>query len=428
MCSPATKRDYEPQCETGLGILRAHDVQVLRRGGELVAITPEIREFLREPKPLIITKANVRSRVHRRVYMDYIGGQALRRRRQAGRRIPHRRPVHLDRLYALDARDPLSAPQGRRLMRRAGFDPDGHSGKALADVLETYPRDELFQIDEDTLYEFALAILQLDERPRVRVLARRDRFDRFVSVLVFVPRERYDSGARSRSATYLAGVYNGRVSAFYPFFPEGPLVRVHYIIGRTATRRRTRIAPTLERAVEADRAHLDGRARRGASLAHDPNKARQLVARYRDAFSAAYREAYSPATAVADIRVIEGLSPSRRSASTSTPPRGEAGPARAQGLELRAADPAVGARAGAGEHGLPRRRRAHLPDRAGRPAPRSLVPRHDAGARRRRRVRSRGAASARWKRCFIAVMRGRAENDGYNALVLTAGLHGATLR
>ena len=81
--------------------------------------------------------------------------------------------------------------------QRAGFDPNSHSGKALANVIEQYPRDELFQIDEETLYNFALSILQLEEHPRVRVLARRDRFDRFVSVLVFVPRERYDSEIRA---------------------------------------------------------------------------------------------------------------------------------------------------------------------------------------------------------------------------------------
>src|SRR5262249_27242933 len=108
---------------------------------------------------------------------------------------------------------------------RAGFDPSGHSGKALANVLEQYPRDELFQIDEDTLYQFALAILQLEERPRVRVLARADRFDRFVSVLVFVPRERYDSHIRARIGAYLANAFIGRVSPFHPLFPDqGPRV------------------------------------------------------------------------------------------------------------------------------------------------------------------------------------------------------------
>ena len=85
-------------------------------------------------------------------------------------------------------------------------------------MLETYPRDELFQIDEDTLYRFALDILQLDERPRVRVLPRRDRFDRFVSILVYVPRDRYDSHTRALIGDYLATTYKGRVRAFYGNF------------------------------------------------------------------------------------------------------------------------------------------------------------------------------------------------------------------
>src|SRR5204862_4239364 len=85
---------------------------------------------------------------------------------------------------------------------------------------------------EDLLYRNALAVLELEERPRVRVLVRRDRFDRFVSILVYVPRERYDSTIRARLGAYFADVYKGRVSAFHPFFPDGALTRVHFIIGR----------------------------------------------------------------------------------------------------------------------------------------------------------------------------------------------------
>ena len=96
-------------------------------------------------------------------------------------------------------------------------------------------------------YHFSLAILQLDERPRVRVLARRDRFDRFVSVLVFVPRERYDSHIRAQIGDYLSRAFIGRVSAFYPFFPEGPLVRVHFIIGRSGGHVPAIDSATLER-------------------------------------------------------------------------------------------------------------------------------------------------------------------------------------
>src|SRR5690606_17612800 len=113
----------------------------------------------------------------------------------------------------------------------SGFDPADHSGKALINVLESYPRDELFQISVPTLRKHANAILALGERPRVRVLYRVDQFDRFVSALVFVPRDRYDSSVRERIGEYLKTIFEGRLSAYYPAFPEGGLARVHFIIG-----------------------------------------------------------------------------------------------------------------------------------------------------------------------------------------------------
>src|SRR5690606_24813570 len=110
--------------------------------------------------------------------------------------------------------------------------PLGHDGRALRGALDSYPRDELFQIAVEQLYEFATAISGLYDRPRVRVLPRIDRFDNFVSILVYVPRDRYDGDARARITRYLAQVFDGRVSAYYPHFPEGELVRLHVIIGR----------------------------------------------------------------------------------------------------------------------------------------------------------------------------------------------------
>src|SRR5207245_9691237 len=84
-----------------------------------------------------------------------------------------------------------------RVLQRAGFDPNGHSGKAFMHILEEYPRDELFQIDVDTLYDFVMEILILYERPRVRALARVDKFDRFGSILTFIPRQKYDTDVRT---------------------------------------------------------------------------------------------------------------------------------------------------------------------------------------------------------------------------------------
>ena len=145
----------------------------------------------------------------------------------------------------------------------------------------------------------------------MRVLARRDRFDRFVSVLVYVPRERYSSEVRTPIGDYLAEAFKGRVSAFYPFFPEGPLARVHFIIGRSGGDDAEAGPRGAGRGVGAIvRTWADAFAD-ALALAYEPGRAGALLARYRDAFSSGYREAYSPAVAVDDIRDIEALTPER---------------------------------------------------------------------------------------------------------------------
>src|ERR1700674_5471817 len=303
--------NLEPVAESGLGILRRRDVRLLRRSGETATISPEIREFLNEPKPVIVTKASIRSRVHRRAYLDSIG---VKRFTAGGTLAGEFRVAGLFTSTAY-TRSVGSIPYLRRkvdtVLTRAGFDPASHSGKALVNVLENYPRDELFHIDENTLYHFALAILALDERPRVRVLARRDRFDRFVSVLVYVPRERYSSTTRAAIGEYLAQAFRGRVSSYHPFFPEGPLVRTHFIIGRSREEAPDVDRSTLEQAVGAIvRTWMDELAN-ALARKHDPITAGTLVERYRTVLSAGYQDAYAPVEAVEDIRIIEGLSSAR---------------------------------------------------------------------------------------------------------------------
>ena len=304
-------KTLEPDFDGALGIMRARDLRVLKLGNELLEFTPEIMTFLKEPRLLIIAKANIHAHVHRRVYLDYIG---VKHFDASGNLVGEQRIVGLFTSTAY-TRAAHSIPYLRRKIAAveecAGFDPGSHSGKALANVLEHYPRDELFQIDEESLYRFALAILQLDERPRVRVLARRDRFDRFVSVLVFIPRERYDSDIRLKIGEYLSRAFIGRVSAFYPFFPEGPLVRVHFIIGRSGGHALAIDGATLDREVAAIvRSWTDGLSD-ALALVNPPDKVGDLYARYRDAFSIGFQEAYSPAVAAGDIRVVESLSEQR---------------------------------------------------------------------------------------------------------------------
>ncbi len=410
----------EPKFETGLGLLRSRDTRLLRRGNQLVTVTPEIREFLQEPKLLIMTKAAVRSRVHRRVHLDYIG---VKRFDPDGNLVGESRFCGLltSTAYTRSARAiPYLRRKVDRIINRAGFEPSSHSGKALVNVLEQYPRDELFQIDEDTLYEFALVILQLDERPRVRVLPRRDRFERFVSVLVYIPRDRYDSQIRSKIGAYLAMVFKGRVRAFYPFFPEGPLVRVHFIIGRYDGETPVIDRAILDRAVEAIvRSWVDGLKEALDRSAGAGGYA--LFARYADAFPVDYREVYPPASAVRDIHVVEAL--------TAENPLG---------VELYRETGASGAAAGlkvlSHSRPIPLSERVPVLENMGfrvvdertyhvAPEDSADVWFHDmtleSGSGQPFDI---AALREKIESCFLAVMGGRAESDGYNALVLAAGL------
>ena len=310
------------------------------------------------------------------------------------------------------------------VLMRAGFNPSGHSGKALVNMLETYPRDELFQIDDETLYRFSLAILQLEERPRVRVLARRDIFDRFVSVLVYLPRERAGGRVVDGIGKFLAGIYKGSISSFTPFFPEGPLVRIHYIIARSKEKIADPDRATLEYGVGAIVRTWSDALSEALALAHDPLKAKQLFERYSRAFSAGYRDRYSPASAIDDIRTIESLSSQKPLAvEFYDPAAGRQGGRRPEGLELQPADSALRARADPGKYGLPGRRREHLRHFAARCRTTTSVWLHDMMLER---VDGQPLDIAQSKQalesCLLVVMRGVAENDGYNALVLEAGL------
>jgi glutamate dehydrogenase len=411
----------EPKFETGLGLLRSREMRLLRRGNQLVTITPEIREFLREPKLLIMTKAAVRSRVHRRVHLDYVG---VKRFDRDGNLVGECVFCGLLTSTAY-TRSVRAIPYLRRkvdnIISRAGFDPSSHSGKALVNVLEHYPRDELFQIDEDTLYQFALAILQLDERPRVRVLPRRDRFDRFVSILVYIPRERYDSQIRSRIGEYLAAAFKGRVRAFHPFFPEGPLVRVHFIIGRYEGETPSVDRAVLDRAVEAIVRNWTDGFEDALAATHAPSRRRMLSANYRETFPVDYREVYPPAAAVADIQVLETL--------TAEHPLG---------VELYRSFVAEATSAGLKvfSHSRPIALSERVPvlENMGfrvvdertyhiEPQDAADVWFHDMTLQSATaQPFDLDALREKIEACFIAVMGGHAENDGYNALVLVTGL------
>jgi glutamate dehydrogenase len=292
--------------ETGRGVLRDPERHVLRKGSEPAVLTPAIETFLREPSPIIVAKANMKSRVHRRVYMDYIG---VKRYREDGAVIGEARFVGLFTAEAYDqsaSQVPLIRRKVRRVLERAGKTPGTHSAKKLRNTVENYPRDELFQTDENDLLEICLGILHLHDRPRTKLFIRRDQFDRFVSALLFVPRDRYSSKVREQAGEVIREAFGGRLSAFYPQFGDGSLARVHYIIGlnpfdhpEPAIDELERRVARLARTWEDD---LETHVRRNA-----PEAIRLRMPAYQDAFKAGYRELYDPEEALADVTRLESL-------------------------------------------------------------------------------------------------------------------------
>src|SRR5262249_38095130 len=156
-----------------------------------------------------ITKSNVISRVHRRAHMDYIG---IKTYHEDGTPRGETRIVGLftSQAYVLSpSQIPFLRHKVASVLSASGFPPASHDGKALLNILETFPRDELFQIGVERLAQFSRGILDLITRPRVRLFVRIDRFDRFVSALVYVPRDRFNSRVRERVGALLADAYKG---------------------------------------------------------------------------------------------------------------------------------------------------------------------------------------------------------------------------
>ncbi|WP_029910691.1 NAD-glutamate dehydrogenase [Caulobacter sp. UNC358MFTsu5.1] len=296
---------YQP--EGSLGVLRDQTLTVLRRGSEPAILSPQVRDHLLLGAPLVVAKSNLRSKVHRRGYMDYVG---VRRYGADGKPSGEVRFVGLftAEAYETPAHEvPVIRRKVKHVLKEAGKDPEGHSGKRLRNILETWPRDELFQISEDELLSMAMGVLHLYDRPRVRLFARNDPFDRFISVLMFVPRERYDSGVRERAGKILADAYEGRVSAYYPSFSDAPLARVHYVIGVTPGKHGEPDLAALEAAVAETARTWEDRFEAAVRDGGAPGRVVQTLARWQAAFPPGYRDQYDAAEALADLAVVDDL-------------------------------------------------------------------------------------------------------------------------
>jgi glutamate dehydrogenase len=289
---------------TGFGILRSDQDM----SASFAKLPPLVRAKAREKTLLVLAKANSKATVHRPVYLDYVGVKTFD---ESGEVVGERRFLGLFSSAAYTeslTRIPVIRVKAKQVIERAGFAPLSHSGKALMDVLETYPRDELFQTPVDELSPIAESVLHARERRQVRLFVRRDTYGRYLSCLVYLPRDRYNTAVRERIAAILKTQLRGESLEYTARVSESLLARLHFVVRPKAgesigdfnqadLERRLSDAARSWRDDFVSAAHAEYGEEEGARLAR----------KYADTFPEAYKEDYPPRTGAVDLGRLEGI-------------------------------------------------------------------------------------------------------------------------
>jgi glutamate dehydrogenase len=293
---------------SGLGLLRESSEEKL--SSSFSVLPANARALARAPSPLlVITKANTRSTVHRAGYTDYVG---VKRYNANGEVCGEHRFIGLFTSTAYSARvseTPLLRGRVDAITQRAGLPTGGHLAKALQHILETYPRDDLYQISNDELYETALGILALGERQRLRLFVCRDPFDRFFSCLVYVPREAYSTDMRIKFQAILMQVFSGSSAEFDVQLSDAVLARIHFTVRTTPGQVPVFDRKEVEARLTAAARRWDDDLRDALVDAEGEARGLELFKRWGAGFPAGYRERVSARAAVPDVVKLASLTP-----------------------------------------------------------------------------------------------------------------------
>ncbi|WP_406317760.1 NAD-glutamate dehydrogenase [Streptomyces sp. NBC_00118] len=420
---------------TGLGILRSDP----QHGGDdhhpvspsFSRLPADARAKAREHKILVLTKANSRATVHRPSYLDYVG---VKKFDAEGNVIGERRFLGLFSSAAYTEsvrRVPVVRRKVQEVLRGAGFSPNSHDGRDLLQILETYPRDELFQTPADELRAIVTSVLYLQERRRLRLYLRQDEYGRYYSALVYLPRDRYTTGVRLRIIDILKDELNGTSVDFTAWNTESILSRLHFVI---------RVEPGTElpalteadterieaRLVDAARSWADGF---GEALNAEcgEERAAELARRYSGAFPEGYKADHSPRAAVADLVHLEALKRGEKDFALSLYEPVGAAPGERRFKIYRTGAPVSLSSV------LPVLNQLGVEVIDERPyelrcSDRTTAWIYDFGLRMPQSSHGNGDylgddGRERFQEAFTATWTGAAENDGFNSLVLSAGLN-----
>ena len=413
---------------TGLGILRAdplsHDTDHHPVSEAFGRLSAPVRAKAHEKKLLVLTKANSRATVHRPAYLDYVG---VKKFDANGEVIGERRFLGLFSAAAYTesvSRIPVVRRKVQDVLAASGFSGESHDGRDLLQILETFPRDEIFQTAAEELLQIATSVLYLQERRRLRLFLRQDEYGRYFSALVYLPRDRYTTRIRLRLMDILMQELNGAAIDYSVYATESVLTRLHFVV---------RVTPgsELPHLTDAEVERIEGKLAEAARFWMDgfndqlhlelgEERAADLSRRYANAFPDGYRADFSARAAVSDLKQIESLAGEGDFRLNLYQPVG-AGDDERRFKIYRVGGPIsltevlpVLQRLGVevlDEHPYALTRSDH-----------STAWVYDFGLRLREATELTDEARDRFQETFAATWTGQAENDGFNGLVLTAGL------
>ncbi|MEU5582947.1 NAD-glutamate dehydrogenase [Streptomyces huasconensis] len=419
---------------TGLGILRADP----HHGDDHHPVSPsfnrlpaDARAKAREHKLLVLTKANSRATVHRPSYLDYVG---VKKFDAEGNVVGERRFLGLFSSAAYTEsvrRVPVIRRKVAEVLKGAGFSANSHDGRDLLQILETYPRDELFQTPADELRSIVTSVLYLQERRRLRLYLRKDEYGRYYSALVYLPRDRYTTGVRLRIIDILKEELNGASVDFTAWNTESILSRIHFVVrvpkgAEVPDLSDADVERIEQRLVDAARSWADGFAE-ALTAECGEERAAELLRRYGSAFPEGYKADHSPRAAVADLQHLEQLGHGDKDFALSLYEPVGAGPGERRFKIYRSGEQVSLSAV------LPVLQRLGVEVTDERPyelrcADRSNAWIYDFGLRMPKSPNGGGDYLAddgreRFQEAFAAAWTGAAEVDGFNSLVLRAGLN-----
>ncbi|MGH3378763.1 MAG: NAD-glutamate dehydrogenase [Actinoallomurus sp.] len=290
---------------TGLGILRSDQPE----SSSFASLPLEVRAKAHEPSLLVLTKANSRATVHRPAYLDYVG---VKKFGDGGEVVGERRFLGLFTHTAYSEsieHIPVLKHKLAGVLERAGLAPDSYDGKDLVEILETYPRDDLFQISVDDLFPMAMSVLRLRERKQLRLFVRKDDYGRYMSCLVFLPRDRYTTQIRLRIQEILRTAFEGTGTDYSAMVGDSALARLHVVVRGERGRPLpdgVDLADLEARLVNATRSWADDLVESILEQCGE-ERAGSLTRRYSNAFPEGYKADFPARTACADLKRLESL-------------------------------------------------------------------------------------------------------------------------